>query len=180
MRLIKTLALVLFCGCGVLFSQNELRPKNIIILIGDGMGANYVSAAVLTLPNSPFRKFNSVGFSVTCSADRFVTESAASATAMATGHKTNHHYVGMDTLGNPVTNIFEEAKKTNRSTGLVVTCSITHATPAAFVAHVIDRKEESAIAKQFPDKDIDVVIGGGAKFFKDFEISSSGTMVLVF
>ena len=175
MRIIKTLALVLFCGFGVLFSQNELRPKNIIILIGDGMGANYVSAAVLTLPNSPFRKFNSVGFSVTCSADRFVTESAASATAMATGHKTNHHYVGIDTLGNPVTNIFEEAKKMNRSTGLVVTCSVTHATPAAFVAHVIDRKEESAIAKQFPDKDLDVVIGGGAKFFKDFETSSSGT-----
>lgn len=175
MRVIGLVLVLVLNGFTLLFSQTQQKPRNIIILIGDGMGTNYVSAAVLNLPNSPFRKFTTVGFSVTRAVDRFITESAASATAISTGHRTNHHYVGLDTLGNSVTNIFEEAEKLNLSTGLVVTCTVTHATAAAFVAHVISRKEETAIAKQFLDKDIDVVIGGGAKFFYDFGTVSSGS-----
>jgi alkaline phosphatase len=174
MRFFKTLALVIIYSCGVLFSQNTQRPKNIIILIGDGMGANYVSAAVLNLPQNPFRKFNSVGFSITRAANKLVTDSAPAATAISTGYRTNSYCVGVDSLGNPLTNIFEEAETLNLSTGLVVTCTITHATPAAFVAHVFSRKEETSIAKQFLDKDIDVVIGGGAKYFNDPTASSSG------
>ena len=76
MKLIKALALTALISVSVIFSQSTQRPQNIIILIGDGMGANYVSAAVLNLPNSPFRKFTSIGFSITCAADKLITDSA--------------------------------------------------------------------------------------------------------
>jgi alkaline phosphatase len=173
MKVLRAVVLIFIYSCDILFSQSTQRPKNIIILIGDGMGTNYVSAAILNLPNNPFRKFTSVGFSITCAVDRLITESAAGATAISTGYRTNHYYVGVDTLGNPLTSLFEEAESLKFSTGLVVTSSITDATPAAFAAHVISRKEESTIAKQFIDKDIDVVIGGGAKYFHETEASSA-------
>ena len=173
MKVLRAIVLIIVFSCGVLFSQNTQRPKNIIILIGDGMGANYVSAAVLNFPNNPFRKFTSVGFSITCAADKLITDSGAAATAIATGYPTNYRVVGVDTLGNRLTSIFEIAERLNLSTGIVVTCSITDATPASFVAHVISRKEETAIANQFLENDIDVVIGGGAKYFHEAEASSS-------
>lgn len=173
MKVLKALALIFTFSCSVLLSQSTLKPQNIIILIGDGMGANYVSASVLNMPNSPFRKFSSVGFSITCAADKLITDSGAAATAIATGYRTNYRVVGVDTLGNRLTSIFEIAKRLDLSTGIVVTCSITDATPASFVAHVISRKEETAIAKQFLEKDIDVVIGGGAKYFHEAEASST-------
>lgn len=172
MKVFREAVLIFVYSCSVLFSQNIQKPKNIIILIGDGMGTSYVSASVLNMTNSPFRKFTSVGFSITRAANKLITESAAGATAIATGYRTNYYYVGVDTSGNQLNSIFEEAKILNLSTGLVVTSSITDATPAAFVAHVISRKEESKIAKQFLEKDIDVVIGGGAKYFHEAESSS--------
>ncbi len=163
--MLRALVLAIILSLELSYPQNEKSPKNIIMLIGDGMGTNYVSASVLTMRDSPFRKFSSVGFSVTCAADRLVTDSAAGATAISTGYRTNHYYVGVDTLGNNITTLFEEAKRLNLFTGLVVTSTVTHATPAAFVSHVISRKEETEIAKQFTKLDIDVVIGGGAKYF---------------
>ena len=174
MKVLKALVLILVFSCGVLFPQNTQRPKNIIILIGDGMGANYVSAAILNLPNNPFRKFTSIGFSITCAADKLVTDSAPGATALSTGYRTNYYYIGVDTLGNHLPTIFDEAERLNLSTGLVVTSTVTHATPAAFIAHTINRKEEKEIARQFTNKEIDVVIGGGAKYFNNDGASSSG------
>lgn len=141
-------------------------PKNIIILIGDGMGPNYVSASVLSLQNDPYRRFNISGFSVTAAADKLVTDSAAGATALATGYRVNNLAVSV----HPDTNehlftLFDLAERYNKSTGIIVTSSVTHATPAAFVAHVKNRREEIEIAQQLSERNIDVVIGGGTKFF---------------
>lgn len=169
MRFFRVVLVYLLSFVALSFSQNSQKPKNIIILIGDGMGTNYVSAAVLNLPDNPFRRFTNIGFSITCSADKLITDSAAGATALSTGYGTKNHYVGVDTLGNPITNIFEEAERLNLSTGLVSTSTVTHATPAAFVAHVISRNEETKIANQFTEMDIDVVIGGGSKYFWQFD-----------
>jgi alkaline phosphatase len=149
----------------VSFSQETGRPKNIILLIGDGMGLNYVSASVISLSNNPYKKFQSVGLSITCSADKLITDSAAGATAISTGHRTNNYSLAVDTSNKPLLTIFELAESLGMSTGLVVTSSITHATPAAFISHVNNRKEEYEIAKQISDSNIDVVIGGGRKFF---------------
>jgi len=140
-------------------------PKNIIFLIGDGMGTNYVSSSVLSLKNDPFRRFTSIGFSVTCSADKLVTDSAAGATAFATGYRTNNGTLSLDPKTNQkLLTIFELAEKLNKQTGVVVTCSITHATPAAFLSHVISRNEHFEIAKQIVEQKVDVVIGGGKKY----------------
>ena len=82
MRLFRVVLVYLLSFVVSSFSQNSQKPKNIILLIGDGMGTNYVSAAVLNLPNSPFRRFTNIGFSITCSADKLITDSAAGATAL--------------------------------------------------------------------------------------------------
>jgi len=156
---------ILFLAAFNLLNAQNVEPKNIIILIGDGMGINYVGASLLQDPNSPFKEFNTIGLSITCSADKLITDSAAGATAIATGYLTNNKYVSVDTLGSPLYTIFEHAEKLGLSTGIVVTSSVAHATPGAFFAHTIDRNDQTLIASQMIDKDVDVVIGGGLKYF---------------
>jgi len=154
--------LLLAAAC---FAQQNETPKNIILLIGDGMGPSYVSASVVSLDNDSFRRFTTTGFSVTCSADKLVTDSAAGATAYSTGYKTTNGYIGLGSDDKPLETLLELAEKNNKSTGVVATSSVTHATPASFVAHQISRSMQLEIAKDFMDVDIDVVIGGGSSFF---------------
>jgi alkaline phosphatase len=151
-------------------AQENSKPQNIILLIGDGMGTSHVSASVLSLDNDPFRKFLVTGFSVTCSKDKLITDSAAGATAFATGYRTNNGWLSVNPkTGKPMTTIFEVAEKMGKSTGIVVTCAVTHATPAAFLSHIDNRDKQNEIAQQFSKTDVDVVIGGGLKFFRDRE-----------
>jgi alkaline phosphatase len=129
------------------------------------MGLNYVSADVLKYNNSPFKNFSSIGLAITKSIDELITDSAAAATAIATGYRTKNRYIAMDTSYNKLYTIFEHAEKLGLSTGVVVTDEVVGATAAAFVTHHYSRSEKREIAKQFLDIDIDVVIGGGAKYF---------------
>jgi alkaline phosphatase len=129
------------------------------------MGINYVGASLLQDPNSPFKEFKTIGLSITCSADKLITDSAAGATAIATGHLTNNKYVAVDTLGNSLYTIFEHAEKLGLSTGVVVTASIAHATPGAFLGHSISRYDQNLIAFQMVEQNFDVIIGGGLKYF---------------
>lgn len=163
----KIFLIVVLVNYNYLFSQANNNPKNIIIMIGDGMGVNYVSAAVLSDVNNPFRKFSSIGLSITRAANKLVTDSAPGASAISTGVSVNYLAVAEDPFGNQLKTVFDEAKELGMSAGLVVTSSVTDATPAAFVAHVSNRKAQTEIAKQFLQKDIDVVIGGGEEFFSD-------------
>jgi len=149
----------------LIFAQETERPKNIILLIGDGMGLNYVSADVLKKQNSPFEKLSTVGLAIAKSIDDLITDSAAAATAIATGYRTKNRYIAVDTSYNNLYTIFEHAEKLGLSTGIVVTDEIVGATPAAFVAHHYSRSEKKDIAKQFLNIDLDVVIGGGAKYY---------------
>ena len=160
----RSLVVLLLIAVNCLNAQH-LKPKNIIILIGDGMGINYVGASVLQDSTSPFKEFTTIGLSITCSADKLITDSAAGATAIATGYLTNNKYVSVDTLGAPLYTIFEYAEKLGLSTGIVVTSSVAHATPGAFVGHTKDRNDQVLIASQMVDHNIDVVIGGGLKYF---------------
>jgi len=129
------------------------------------MGINYVGANLLTDPNSPFKEFKSIGILQTCSADKLITDSAAAATAIATGYRTNNYYVSVDPLGNPLYTIFELAEKLGLSTGIVVTSSVSHATPGAFVGHTPDRQDQTTIAAQIINQNVEVIIGSGAKYF---------------
>jgi len=157
----------------LIFAQETEHPKNIILLIGDGMGLNYVAADVLKYNNSPFKRFSTVGLAITKSIDDLITDSAAAATAIATGYPTKNRYIAMDTSYNKLYTIFEHAEKLGLSTGIVVTDAVVGATPAAFVTHHYNRSEKREIAEQFLDIDIDVVIGGGAKYFLPADLRHS-------
>ncbi len=155
------------------FSQNKAiedvqtkKPKNIILLIGDGMGTAQIYAGLtankgwLNIERCPF-----IGFHKNQSSNEYVTDSGAGATAFATGQKTYNTAIGVDSMGKPRTTILEIASKNYLATGLVVTCNITDATPAAFIAHQPKRSMMEEIANDFLTTDVDVLIGGGRKYF---------------
>jgi alkaline phosphatase len=140
--------------------------KNIILMIGDGMGLPDVYAA-MTVAGSDlnFSKCDYIGLQTNFSNDNYVTDSGASGTALATGTKTNNGSIGVDANGNPVNSILEIAEKYGLATGLVSTSAITHATPASFIAHQSNRGSYEEIAKDFMKTDVDVIIGGGFNHF---------------
>ncbi|MBU8891925.1 MAG: alkaline phosphatase [Bacteroidales bacterium] len=174
MRRLSLISIVLV----VLFSCNEVekleqqtkKAKNIILLIGDGMGVTQIYAA-MSVSEKPlsFEKFKHIGFHKTHSATDFVTDSGAGGTALSTGNKTRNKCISVDTSGNPLKTILEYAEENQLATGLISTSSILHATPAAFIAHEQSRYNYENIALDFLDVDIDVFIGGGKKQFVDRE-----------
>ena len=96
-----------------------------------------------------------------------VTDSASSGTALATGRKTYNGAISVDHEGTPIKTVMEIAKEYEMSTGVVVTSTVTHATPASFLAHIDYRKKEAEIARQMAKSDADIIFGGGAKFWSD-------------
>ncbi len=142
------------------------HPKNVILMIGDGMGLTQISAGLYRNGNQlNLEAFPVVGLLKTYAANNLITDSAAGATAFACGVKTNNGAIGVDKNGKPVTNLVEEAKKRGLATGMVSTSTIVHATPAAFVAHVPSRNQMEDIAKAFLKTEIDFIVGGGKKYF---------------
>src|SRR5215208_7314526 len=147
------------------------RPiaRNVILLIGDGMGQAHRFAAQLLAAGHNGRlamdRLPYLGQMGTTTDDptSFVSDSAAAATAIATGVKTLNGSVSIDLDGQERTTILELAKASGRSVGLVSTCQITDATPAAFAAHVPHRADQSEVARQYIDRTrVDVILGGGA------------------
>ena len=140
--------------------------RNIIFMIGDGMGLAHVNAAISVSPEPlNLEKADQTGFQTTFSADDYITDSAAGGTAMASGKKTNNGFVGLDPQGNILKSILEIAEEHGLSTGLISTSALTHATPASFIAHDPDRDNYEAIAMDFLKTDIDIFIGGGYNHF---------------
>jgi len=153
------------------------QPKNVILLIGDGMGTAQVYAGLIANKGSLYVRTMPVsGFSKTNSADDLITDSAAGATAISAGVKTNNGAIGVDSNDIPKKTLFELAEEKKLSTGLVVTCAVTHATPASFVAHQTGREMTQAIAADFMNSGIDVFIGGGRD---DFEKRKDGRNLLI-
>ncbi|MFW5887048.1 MAG: alkaline phosphatase, partial [Bacteroidota bacterium] len=149
------------------FGTGDLA-KNIILFIGDGMGTTQLFSGLTANKGQLFMKnFKYIGFSKTSSASDIITDSGAGGTAIATGKKTYNGAISVDTNKNVIPTILELAEKKGKATGLVSTSSITHATPASFIAHEESRSHYEAIAKDFLDVDIDVFMGGGKKHFKD-------------
>lgn len=142
------------------------RPKNIILLIGDGMGLAQISAGMYANGNHlNLERFPISGLQKPYSFNDLITDSAAGATSFASGVKTYNGAIGVDNNRVPVKTILEEAKERGMATGLISTSSITHATPAAFIAHVPSREKMEDIAAFFTQTDIDLFIGGGEKYF---------------
>lgn len=142
------------------------KPINIIFMIGDGMGYAQVQAATLT-SDEPLKmlKAQYTGSITTHSSDNLVTDSGAGGTALATGKKTNNGMIGMTPDSLPVPSMLEIFAEQGKSTGIVVSCGVTHATPASFIAKNVSRSNYEAIAADFLKSPVDVVIGGGIKHF---------------
>lgn len=154
--------------------------KNVIFLIGDGMGVSYTSA-YRYLKDDPSTKFVErteldkylVGQQMTYPEDpeQNVTDSASAATAMSAGIKTYNNAIAVDNDGSEVKTVLEAAKEQGKATGLVATSEITHATPASFGAHDESRKNMNAIADDYYDElingdhKVDVLLGGGTDLF---------------
>lgn len=159
---------------------NVGTPKNIIMVVADGMGPAYTTAYRLYKddPNTPMIELTAldpflVGTSQTypASVSGYVTDSAASATALAAGVKTYNGAIGLDVNKQTVESVLQRAKKLGKRTGIAVTSQIVHATPAAYVAHNESRRNYNEIADSFLDDRIndnnvvDVMLGGGWRYF---------------
>jgi alkaline phosphatase len=161
-------------------NNNNADIKNVIVLIGDGMGVSYTSA-YRYLKNDPSTKIAEksafdqylVGQQMTYPEDpgQNVTDSASAATAMSAGIKTYNAAIAVDNDGSEVKTVLEAAKEQGKATGLVATSEITHATPASFGSHDHSRKNMNSIADDYYDEmvngqhKVDVMLGGGVSNF---------------
>ncbi len=141
-------------------------PKNIILLIGDGMGLAQVSTSFyFNDEKSNFLRFKEIGLHQNTPIGAKITDSAAGATAFSAGVKSYNGAIGVDQDTQAVETILEILSQKGLSTGVVSTSSITHATPASFYAHVRSRRMQEQIARELMDSDVDFFAGGGVKFF---------------
>ncbi|WP_207421164.1 alkaline phosphatase [Desertivirga brevis] len=143
-------------------------PKNIILLIGDGMGFNQIQAALAANGGAlNLSSFRNIGFSGTSALNSDITDSAAGATAMATGQKTNNRYIGVDSAGKDLTSLTDRLAAEGMSSGIISNADITDATPAAFYAHRPERSMSFDIARDFLNSKVDILIGSNRKSFTD-------------
>ncbi|QUW22942.1 alkaline phosphatase [Sporosarcina sp. Marseille-Q4063] len=147
--------------------QSNEKVENVIFMIPDGYSSAYATNYRLYKGEESIMDPHLVGMHRTYSANSEVTDSAAAGTAMATGTKTNNGVISMDPDGNKLETILQTAEKSGKSSGLVATSTITHATPAVFASHVESRANEDDIAPQLLQNDVDVILGGGKKYFSD-------------
>ncbi|MBM4760930.1 alkaline phosphatase [Bacillus sp. B15-48] len=147
------------------------RPKNVIMMIGDGMGIGQIEMARLFEYGKKGRLFMEtlpyVALAHTYSANNIVTDSAAGGTAIATGQKTNNEMIGITPDGKAVDSILDKFKQDGKRVGIVSTSTVTDATPAAFTANVSNRwAGQTEVARQQLKNDIDVILGGGRSYFE--------------
>jgi len=160
------------------YPAGATRVRNVILCIGDGMGLSQVTLARMRAIGAEgkihMQRLPVHGLISTHSANRLVTDSAAAGTALACGIKTNNGMIGMTPDETPYCSILEAAQTRGMATGLVVTCTMSHATPAVFGAHVKSRKMQPEIAEQLIGNRINVLFGGGRKYFLPKSHSDSG------
>ncbi|WP_305857367.1 alkaline phosphatase [Balneatrix alpica] len=176
----KTLALA---GAGMLLmSQMSIaatQVKNVILMIGDGMGPQQVglleSYAQLAPQQQIYQDRQSfmaklaaqgkMGSSMTYPDNALVVDSACSATQLALGRMAPSEVIGLDAEGNPQETVLEKAKRLGKATGLVSDTRLTHATPASFAAHQPHRSLENEIAVDMLTTGVDVMLSGGIRHF---------------
>lgn len=146
------------------------QVKNIILILGDGMGANQVKVTEMVIGENrslDLRKLTSVGQIKTSCLDNYVTDSAAAATAYATGVKTVYERAGKDKDGNDLKTILDYCHENGKMTAVVTDKALSDATPLAFTAHLNNRyKEPLTIAPQQIKSNVDIMLGSGANKFK--------------
>jgi alkaline phosphatase len=161
-----TLVVIMYSCKSTSMLEQQKKPTNIILMIGDGMGLTQVSAGLYSNNNHlNFERFLNIGFHKSYSYDDLITDSAAGATAFSCGKKTYNMAVAVDKDSLPIETIMETAMKKGVKTGVVVACIIQHATPACFIAHDKSRKNYENISSSILKNKIDIMIGGGKSYF---------------
>ena len=166
-------------------SVSEPKPaKNLIFLVADGMCNGTLALAHHWSVHNRGEKLHwmqlygrdglSRAFMETRSASSPVTDSAAAASSWGSGQRVYNGTINFSTEGKELTPIYTYARAAGKATGLVTTCTVTHATPAGFVANVKNRGQEKDIAEQYLERDIDVILGGGLGQFKYSESEKDG------
>jgi alkaline phosphatase len=159
------MALILTLWLGMASATTAQTSQRIILLIGDGAGVGHWSALAFVADNVAVKQFQLMGLVDTRSSDSKITDSAAAATSFASGIRTYNGAIGVGPDSVAVETVLEAAQDRGMATGLVATCRITHATPAAFAAHVPSRSMEFVIAEHILEHEVDVVLGGGRAYF---------------
>ena len=145
----------------VAYANERGKTKNVIMLIADGMSTEAITLARHTKGDSLAMDEISVGSVITSWANGPITDSAPGGTVYAAGEKTNNKYIGTSVNDTPMASILEGAESVGKSTGIVATSEITHATPGDFTAHTNNRKYYNQILQQQINQDMEVVLGGG-------------------
>ena len=166
----------------VSYASEAGGAKNVIIMIPDGMGLADVTATRIHkngLDGAPlsFETLQHIGYQRTYSANSTITDSAPAASAWACGEKFDNGEICFHGDGRPFRpSVLELAQQHRKATGLVATSTITHATPAAFGAHVVNRNCENEIARQYIEvTGVDVLLGSGVDKFKSVKADACGT-----
>ena len=158
------------------FSEST-KPKNIILAIADGAGLNHITVSRLAIGGPDHKLYIDqlpvAGTSSTHAYENLITDSAAAATAWATGNKTKNRYLSVDKDKKELTTIFEMLDDKGYLKGIVATSSVTHATPAAFYAHIDSRYKEKEIADQLLNSSVNIALGGGQEFFNLQELDKN-------
>lgn len=181
----RWVAFLQFASFFLLLTCPAFAATNVILMIGDGMGYQHVRAGSYYLSGTTgtlsFEPFYKCGVT-TYSANSSVTDSAAAATAMATGYKVANNVVSQAPNGTPYQTILEKAKSMGKKTGLVTTVPITHATPAAFGAHEASRTSYINIGNDYLNSSRpDVIFGGGdpargSAYFSSSQVATAQTL----
>ncbi len=172
-RKLISFAAILIASNSSIFAQTT-EVKNIILIIGDGMGLSQVYAAMVANKQAlNLEKATFFGFSKTWSASDYTTDSGAGATAISTGQKTYNGAIAVDTNKKPLTTIMEYASHKGLATGAVVTINLANATPAAFFTHNEYRYNYNDITNNYLTAKFDILIGGGAYRFDSLKVSTT-------
>ena len=143
---------------------NEVR--NVIVMIGDGMGLEQVSCAwVLNHGKLNLDRFPYIGISRTYATNHLITDSGAGGTALATGTKTAYCHVGTAADSTDLSSILVKAQALGKKTGVVVTCHFADATPCDYCCHNASRYESDDLIADYADSGVDYLVGGGLDWF---------------
>ena len=189
MKLISTLlAMVLLISSpiGIAESNSKNNVKNVILIIGDGMGPQQLGLLFSYAKFAPdsiykgqptaieqFMEMGVTGLSLTSPADKIVADSACAATQLATGVVSGSEMIGLDADGHPVETVLELSQNRGKATGLVSDTRLTHATPAAFAAHQAHRSLENEIAVEMLQQNIDIMLSGGLNHWLPANVNNS-------
>lgn len=183
-RTIAVIAVLSLIMCAVSCRREPGKVKNVILLVGDGMGPQEMGLVLSYAHYAPHvvtpRSLNLeramslgvMGMLLTSPHGVIVTDSAASATQISTGLYSRSEMIGVDKDGNIAETVAERARDAGRATGLVSDTRITHATPAAFYSHRLNRDVETDIARDALASGMDVLLSGGLEYFLPSEVNT--------